>query len=405
MKILERIAQDIVEKTSEILQYPISITDNEGYIIGATDRSRIGIFHQPSLEVVKKNIMVDCRSELKNKVLPGISVPIKFNNQVIGVLGIVGDPREVNKYGQLVKNQVEMMCQEAFSKELVELKEKMVEVFVHQIIHYKENEVDEHILQYSTLLDVDLNSNRVCLLIDIHNLTEKITSKKGNKGLLDDFSFQYFQREVLDYLNLILIESADDIISVLNIERFIIIKSLPSQQSYSYFIEGLDEKLEKLNSFLERKYQVSAFISVGDISHGIIDVSESYQNAKKAMTIGINSDQDSSIHVYNEREMMLRLLPKELSADYQEKLLNIISALIEHDNYDMLSSTFIAYCKYDMKLSETSRNMFVHRNTLIYRLERIREITSLNTGDFKQCMLLYTAIQCYEESKFKAAIP
>ena len=53
MKILERIAQDIVEKTSEILQYPISITDNEGYIIEATDKSRIGIFHQPSLFYTK----------------------------------------------------------------------------------------------------------------------------------------------------------------------------------------------------------------------------------------------------------------------------------------------------------------------------------------------------------------
>ncbi|KAA0965072.1 transcriptional regulator [Sporosarcina sp. ANT_H38] len=401
MKTLERVAQDIVDKTSKILQYPISITDNEGYIIGATDRSRIGIFHQPSLEVVKRNIMLDCKDEIENRVLPGVSVPIMFNNQVIGVLGIVGDPREVDKYGQLVKNQVEMMCQEAFSKELVELKEKMVEVFVHQIIHYKEYEADEHILQYSSLLKVDLNSDHVCLLIDINHLTEKITSKKGYEGLLGDFPFQYFQREVLDYLNLILIESDEDIISALNIERFIIIKSLPSHQAYLYFVESLDDKIEKLNYFLEKKYQVSAIISVGDVRRGIAEISKSYQNAKKAMNIGFNSNKDTSIHIYNEREMMLHLLPKELSADYQEKLLNIISSLIKHDNYDMLSSTFIAYCKYDLKLSETSRNMFIHRNTLIYRLERIREFTSLDTGDFKQCMLLYTAIQCYEESKLK----
>lgn len=396
MKILERIAQDIVEKTSEVLQYPISITDNEGYIIGASDLSRIGNFHPPSLEVVKTNKMVECTSEIDNKVLPGIAVPIKFNNQAIGVLGIVGEPKEVEKYGQLVKNQVEMMCQEALSKEMVELKNKMVEVFIHQIIHSKENEMDEHILQYSTLLDVGLHTNRVCLLIDIHNLTEKV-----NEGLLGDFPLHYFQREVLDYLNLILIETTDDIISVLNIERFIIIKALPSEKSFSYFVKGLNEKLEKLNSFLGRKYQVSAFLSVGDISYGINGVSESYQNAKKAMAIGIQSEKYSSIHIYNEREMMLSLLPKELSTDYQEKLLNIISSLIKHDNYEVLSSTFMNYCNADMKLSETSRNMFVHRNTLIYRLERIREITSLNTADFTHCMLLYTAIQCYEEMKVK----
>ncbi|NYF25246.1 sugar diacid recognition domain-containing protein [Sporosarcina sp. JAI121] len=401
MKILERIAQDIVEKTSEILQYPISITDKAGYIIGASDKSRIGIFHQPSLEVVKKNSMVDCKYEIENKILPGVSVPIKFNNSVVGVLGIVGDPREVDSYGQLVKNQVEMMLQEAFGKELSELKDKITEVFVHQVIHIKENEGNEHILQYSTLLDVNLHIDRVCLLIDITNLSERISAEKGNDGLFEDFPLQYFQRDVLDFLNLILNDNKEDIVSVLNFERFIIIKSLPYQQSYVNFISDLDEKVAKLNSFLERKYQLTALISVGDVSHGIMGVSTSYTNAKKAMNIGIHSKKDATIHLYNEREMMLRLLPKELSPDYQEKIQNIISPLLEHDNYEILSSTFTDYCKYNMNLSETSRNMFIHRNTLIYRLERIKEITSLNPGDFKHCMLLYTAIQCYEESKLK----
>ncbi|MFJ8064026.1 CdaR family transcriptional regulator [Psychrobacillus sp. NPDC096426] len=405
MKILKRIAQDIVEKTSEVLPYPISITDNEGYIIGASDISRIGIFHQPSLKVVKTNKMVECVNKIDNKVLPGVAVPLKFNNQVIGVLGIVGEPKEVDKYGQLVKNQVEMMCQEAISKEMAELKAKMIEYFVHQIIHSKDNEVDDHVLQYATLLNVDLHANRVCLLIDINNLTEKVSSEKGKVGLLDDFSLQYFQREVLDYLRLIFIENTDDIISVLNIERFIIIKALPTKKSLSILVKSLDEKLEKLNVFLERKYQVSAYVSVGDTSDGIKGVSESYQNAKKSMTIGRDTEKDSSIHVYNEREMLLRLLPKELSVEYQRKLSNIISPFIEHENYDVLSSTFMEYCKYDMKLSETSRNMFIHRNTLIYRLRKIQEITSLNTSDFKHCMLLYTAIQCYDDTKVKAAHP
>ncbi|MDV2687495.1 sugar diacid recognition domain-containing protein, partial [Alkalihalophilus lindianensis] len=78
MKILEHIAQDIIEKTSEILQYPISITDNEGIIIGSSDKSRIGLFHQPSLEVIKKNIMVECKNNIEKRILPGVSVPLKF---------------------------------------------------------------------------------------------------------------------------------------------------------------------------------------------------------------------------------------------------------------------------------------------------------------------------------------
>ena len=401
VKILEHIAQDIVDKTSEILQCPISITDNEGYIIGATDKSRIGIFHPPSLDVINRNIMIDCDNEIGQQILPGISVPINFNHKVIGVLGVVGNPREVEKYGQLVKNLVEMMYQEAFRQEMVELKEKMTEIFVHQIIHNEKSELNEQILQYASLLDVDLQTDRICLLIDIKNLPEKESVENAGEKSVGDFSFQYFQKEVGDYLSLLFQEDDGDIVSILNIERFIVIKTLPFQQSYASFTEGLGEKIERLNSFLERKYRVSAFISLGDISNGIKGVAESYNNAKKTMNIGVWSGDNSSLLVYNERDMMLHLLPQELTSDYRTRLLNIITPLIEHENYEVLASTFTDYCKYNLNLSEASRNMFTHRNTIIYRLERIREITSLNTNDFKHCMLLYTAIQCYEETKIK----
>ena len=82
--------------------------------------------------------------------------------------------------------------------------------------------------------------------------------------------------------------------------------------------------------------------------------------------------------------MMLRLLPKELSPDYQEKIKNIISPLLEHDNYEILSSTFTDYCKYNMNLSETSRNMsfiethlYIDLNELGRSLRLIQEIRAL----------------------------
>jgi carbohydrate diacid regulator len=388
MKILEHIAQDIVEKTSEILQYPISITDNEGMIIGSTDKSRIGIFHQPSLEVIKKNTTIDCKNEIEKKILPGVSAPLKFNNKVIGVLGIVGNPREVDKYVQLVKNQVEMMCQEAFRKEMVELKEKMVEMFVHQLIHT--SEINEQIRQTAKLLEFDVHSKRVCLLIDIR------PSSDTTNDLIGTFPLQ---KEVLSFLQLMFHENKDDIVSLLNLERFIVIKSLPYQQSFESLMETLEEKLHKINSFLETKYGLCAQISVGIISNHLSEISESYQNALTAMNIGLRFAQDTGIYLYNERDTMLRLLPRELTPIYQRKLLKTITPLIEHDSYDVLSSTFIGFCKYNMNLSEASRNMYIHRNTIIYRLEKISEITSLNTSSFEHCMLLYTAIQCYEEVK------
>lgn len=378
MKILEYIAQDIAEKTTAILGYPISITDKEGYIIGSTDRSRLGIFHQPSLEVLKKNGMINCETVDEQKILPGVSVPIIFNHKAIGVLGIVGNPSEVETYVQLVKNQVEMMCQEAFRKEMMDLESKMVEVFVQQMIHFENDESTNHILQYAKTLDYDLGINRTCILIDINMLSANLTVKKGSAGFYDKLSFPYFQREVLDFLSLIFRESKDDIISFLNMERFIVIKSIKSEEAYSSFIKTLEQKLGKLNNFLESKYRFSAAISVGDIKNGLQGIAESYRNATKAMMVGKKTDQAPKVYLYNDWDITLKLIPKELAPDLQKKLLQMVKPLLQQDNYNILSTTFITYCRHNMNVSETARNMFIHRNTIIYRLQKISELTSLN---------------------------
>jgi carbohydrate diacid regulator len=407
VKILEHIAQDIVEKTSAILDFPISITDNHGIIIGSTDKSRIGIFHQPSLEVIKRNEMIECKNEIEKQILPGVSAPLKFNHKIIGVLGIVGEPREVEKYVQLVKNQVEMMCQEAFRNEMIELKGKMVEMFVHQLIHFREQrgEITEQLIQSAKLLEFNMELNRVCLLVDIRNLSEEITFRKKSDDYYASFPLQFFQQEVLNFLQIIFHEQKDDIISFLSLERFIIIKSLPFPGSYPDLLENLEEKLVKINRFLETKYQATACISAGDVQTGLGGIAQSYQNAIHAMTIGTQFNRDSAVHLFNERETLIRMLPKELNDDYRNKLLGFLKPLTTQDNYDILASTFLGFCKYNMNLSEASRNLYIHRNTIIYRLEKISEITGLQTNNFDHCMLLFTAIQCYEEQRSKSATP
>ncbi|HEY9576547.1 MAG TPA: sugar diacid recognition domain-containing protein [Pseudobacillus sp.] len=393
MKILEHIAQDIAEKTSAVLGYPISITDNEGYIIGSTDKERLGLFHRPSLDVIRKKGLINCRNEEIGQILPGVSVPIMINNKSVGVLGIVGEPAEVEKYVHLVKNQVEMMCQDAFRKEMKELESKMVEVFIQQIIHYDTDEQDERIIQYAKTLGYDQEICRTCILIDIHRPSQ---IQASSNELHDPYSLPYFQRDLLDYLYLIFRDSEEDILSFINIERLIIVKPTATEQSYHALVSSLEQKLHKLNNFLEAKYHLSASIAIGDVQKGISGIADSFRNAEKTMILGRKTDTESRIFIYNEKQTTFQLLPKEITPELQRKLLNIIQPLIELDNYDILSTTFLKYCKYNLNLSEAARNMFIHRNTIIYRLEKISEATGIDTGSFQDCMLLYMAIRCYE---------
>ncbi|WP_047983526.1 CdaR family transcriptional regulator [Ornithinibacillus californiensis] len=389
MNLIEQIAQDVVEKTGAILHYRVSITDTKGFIIGCTDKNRIGIFHEPSLEVIHKNNTVTCERDIEKKILPGISIPLKFNNEVIGVLGVVGEPSEVERDVQLVKNQVEMMFQEEFKREIQVLREKMVEMFVLQIIHYNKNENNDHILEYSRLIDFEADIERVCLLIDIDGLSKKILSHKHIQSVP-------FQREFLTYLKLVFKDQDGAIVSLLSMNRYIIIKPLRTKQSYSKLLESLESRIEKINSFLTRAHNVSACISVGGIGRGIEGVANSYNDAKKTMEIGKRFYGGKTFYLYNEVRILKEMLPGELSDTYQNKLLNIVQPLIDNDHFDTLSNTFITYCENNMNLSQASKNMFLHKNTMMYRLKKIEEITSIDTKSFEECMILYTAIKYYK---------
>lgn len=337
--------------------------------------------------------MVNCEQEDEKTVLPGVSVPLMFNNSAIGVLGIVGDPAEVETYVQLVKSHVEMMCQEAFRKEMMELEAKMVEVFVQQLIHFPDDADPEIARRYAQMLGYDLDTNRICLLVDIQ-------MERGNLPA-DKFSLPIFQRDVLDFLALVFRDTRADIISMLNMGQFIIIKPMKNPDNRNLFMNGLEQKLQKVNKFLETKYQLSAVMAVGDSKTGISSIADSYRSAAKALMAGKKTNQEPPIYFYNDWYITLEMLPKELSPDAQKKLSSLTEPLIAYDNADILTSTFLAYCRNNMNLSETARNLYIHRNTIIYRLEKINELTGLNTTLFEHCLLLYLAIRQHDH-EYKA---
>lgn len=397
--LLEKIAQNVAENTSEILGYPISITDEKGYIIGSTDQSRLGTFHKASIDVLKRNEMIcyelqDVQS-LQN-VLPGVASPIFFDKKAIGVLGIIGNPKEVKKYVQLVKSHVEMMCQESFLKEMSVLETKAIDTLIQSLIHFDTNEDVEQILRYGKILGYNLELTRVCLLLEIDTLSLHLSQQQSEST--EKFSLQYIQKDLTEHVKHIFEDSKEDIVSLLNLEQFIILKSVPFEENHQLLIKRIERKLHKLNDLLTKKYHLTAAIAIGDAKRGVYGLAESCQNALRALEAGKKTKLEPRLYYCNDWNIMLELLTREVNPLMQKKLTQSVSAFIEYDNFDTLANTFLAYCKCNMNVSETARTLFIHRNTLVYRLEKIGELTSLDLTNFEHCLLLYVTIKNFQHT-------
>ncbi|WP_394139900.1 CdaR family transcriptional regulator [Cytobacillus oceanisediminis] len=398
MGFLKEISQLIVENTSKIIEYPISISDNKGNIIGSSDVSRLGSFHQASLEVVERKKSISYEpDEVKdlNNVLPGVASPIMINHEPIGVLGIVGEPAEVKKYAKLVKSHVEIMCHEYLKKEMSALESKTLDNLIRYLLNSQKPEDLEYSVRYGKMLGYHLDSShsRVCFLIAIDIGMDSGHSLKQETRMPDKYSWHLLQNNVSEILRYYLVDNQEDILSPLTLDQFILIKAINKEETQDLFIKRMEHKIHRLFKYLEAENSYQASISIGSVKSGVHGIKDSYQAALKALIAGKRTNSSPRLFYYNDWNIIFELVGNGLNQYVKARLKEKLQDFMDHVNYPTLANTFMAYCKCNMNMSETARILFLHRNSLVYRMEKINELTGLDISRFDHCMLLYFAIK------------
>lgn len=407
MVFLEDISQAIVENTTKIIGYPISITDDKGYIIGSNDLNRLGSFHKASIEVLKRKeticYEIEDVKDVEN-VLPGVATPIMMNNEPVGVLGIVGNPLEVKKYAQLVKSHVELMCHEYLKKEMRNLESKTLDNLLHYLLNSEKLDDPRQIIRYGKMLGYNLDSsvNRVCLLIEM-DLLDPFSG--GQNQIPDKYSWQFLQNNIFEILRYYLIDNKEDLLSPLTLDQFILIKTVDTSEPLDQYINRIKHNIDRTIQYLRTKYHFTIRIAMGSVKAGIKGIKGSYEDSLKALTAGKKTSITPEIYYYNDWNIILEVIGEELSPYITERLSEKMGKFFGHYNFHTLASTFITYSRCNMNISETARILFLHRNSLVYRLEKISELTSLDITNFEHCLLLYFAIKKFgfEDKPLKTA--
>jgi len=94
MNILESYAQVIAETTHSIIGFDTLITDDHGIIIGSNHPDRTGKMHAHSIVVIRRGMAesIDDQKAGELGVRPGVCLPIRLGNEIVGTVGIAGSP-------------------------------------------------------------------------------------------------------------------------------------------------------------------------------------------------------------------------------------------------------------------------------------------------------------------------
>lgn len=126
-------------------------------------------------------------------------------------------------------------------------------------------------------------------------------------------------------------------------------------------------------------------VGIGRTRHMIDELWESYSEAKRAIEVGRIFQPEDNIYMFSRLilERFLMELPQDLSAHYHGLLFNRKTQRLF--NEEMLY-TIDMFFKKDLNLSDTARQLYIHRNTLVYRLDKVQKQTGLDLRTFEDAV-------------------
>lgn len=148
---------------------------------------------------------------------------------------------------------------------------------------------------------------------------------------------------------------------------------------------------KQISDTLSGEFYVKCNIGIGTSVANIKDLARSYREAQIALEVGKVFENEKAIISYENLGIgrLIYQLPTTLCEMF-------LSEVFKNDSLDALDSetlfTIQKFFENNLNISETSRKLFVHRNTLVYRLEKIKKITGLDIREFDHAIIFKVAL-------------
>ena len=143
-------------------------------------------------------------------------------------------------------------------------------------------------------------------------------------------------------------------------------------------------------STIEEELLIPVVIGVGKISNRLDNLFESYRSAKEAYKLGGIFESDKRILQYNKLGIgiFINKLNKEELEQFLEQIVDV-EAFLKLD--EEIIKTVQKFFENNLNISETARQMYLHRNTLVYRIEKVLRQIGLDVRTFEDAVFFKTA--------------
>lgn len=375
MGITHDLAQPIVDRLHGILDCPISITNSTGIIIASSVKSRLGTHHEAALKAIASQSELRLSTEQANAfghTFEGITLPIILHDTCVGALCLRGNPEELKVFATIISIAVLSLLETAEITSQLGTHQRMVDTWVTTLISSSVEDY-EQIGMRANILGIDFQ--QLCTLVVI----------RFHEAAYSD----------LPRLEATIIEVASSgpglhFLSYVGLGQFVC--AIPLSDF------GGELELQEMCKILARKLvnlKVHFHIGVGRPNRNIQGYRQSYHDASHSARVAERLGDAKRVLYYNEQHIF-RLL--ESVPDYLREI--FIDNQTEGREWDpILLETLQTYFAMNCHVNETARALYIHRNTLLFRLNKIADSYNLDPRKFHDAVVLQVLLYLLQLSK------
>lgn len=234
------------------------------------------------------------------------------------------------------------------------------------------------------------------LLVDIYNRAKKLHIEVNSQRavyLIETRSEK--DGTVMELLKGLFSAQLGDYLTAVDENNIILIKNLEGDASQ----EAMASVANTIVDMMSTEAMINVRVSYGTVVQELKDVSKSYKEAKMAMDVGKIFYEEKTVAAYGSLGIgrLIYQLPVNLCKMFIEE---IFGDNIPTDLDEETLNTLNKFFENNLNVSETARQLYVHRNTLVYRIERIQENTGLNLRNFDDALTFKIALMVANYMKY-----
>ena len=247
----------------------------------------------------------------------------------------------------------------------------------------KDNFVKNLLLDNLLLVDIYSRSKKLHIQTDIPRVVMIVESGNGRDN------------NALELARANLGSSSRDFVTAVDENNVIIVKELTDGEQS----REIDKSARALSSFLQKEGIRDIRIAYGTVVQEIKEVSRSYKEAKMALDVGKIFFDDREVIAYS--ELGIGRLIYQLPIPLCKMFIREIFGGKSPDDFDEETLTTIyKLFENSLNVSETSRQLFIHRNTLVYRLDKLQKSTGLDLRVFEDAITFKIALMVVKYMKY-----